>query len=101
MREKLTEELERCMDAMSKPAPIRALALIASGRVIVEVVDGGRQVLIDMVDGKAVRDEDHPDCKMGLAGAWPLFGAGMIDKFGVVTPAGHTLLAQTEASGGR
>lgn len=88
------EEIERCRDAMTKPAPMRALALIASGRVVIEVVEGGRDVLIDMVDGKTIRDEDHPDLKMGLAGAWPLYGAGMIDQFGTITPAGRAALAE-------
>lgn len=95
----LTEaDIARCKDAMSKPAPIRALALIASGRVIVEVAQGGRDVLIDTLDGKGIRDNDHPDCKMGLAGAWPLYGAGMIDQFGIVTDLGRAALTERGGS---
>ncbi len=90
------EHINRCMEAMSKPAPRSALRLIASGRVIVEVAGDG-YVYIDRFDGKKIRDTDHPgeDRKMGLAGAWPLFHAGMIDRFGVVTEAGRALLAPT------
>ncbi|WP_147048114.1 hypothetical protein [Methylobacterium gnaphalii] len=80
---------------MSKPAPMQALRLIASGRVIIEVTPEG-DILIDRFDGKRVRDPDHPDCKMGLAGAWPLLAAGMIDEFGVITEAGRLALSERE-----
>ncbi|MRI54880.1 hypothetical protein D8770_13055 [Methylobacterium sp. DB1607] len=80
---------------MTKPAPIRALRLIASGRAIIEVTASG-DVLMDRFDGKRVRDPDHPDCKMGLAGAWPPLHAGMIDRFGVITDAGRALIAQAD-----
>ncbi len=84
-------EIERCKAAMSKPGPLSALQLIASGRAVVEVTD--REVLIDTFDGRTVRDEDHPNCKMVLAGSWPLLRARMIDRYGLVTPAGHAVLA--------
>ncbi|CAO4133488.1 hypothetical protein [Methylorubrum extorquens] len=93
MCEITAEHISRCKEAMSKPAPIQALRLIASGRASIEVTASG-DVLMDRFDGKRVRDPDHPDCKMGLAGAWPLLHAGMIDRFGVVTDAGRALLAQ-------
>lgn len=87
------DEIAQCEAAMRKPAPLRALALIASGRVVIEISPDGRNVLLDEYDGQRFRDPEHPDRKMGLAGAWPLFGAGMIDRFGVVTPAGLATLA--------
>ncbi|GEP11702.1 hypothetical protein MMMDOFMJ_1707 [Methylobacterium gnaphalii] len=89
------DEIARCKAAMSKPAPMQALRLIASGRVIIEVTPEG-DILIDRFDGKRVRDPDHPDCKMGLAGAWPLLAAGMIDEFGVITEAGRLALSERE-----
>jgi len=91
------DEIARCVDAMAKPAPMEALRLIASGRVIIEVTQDGRDVMIDSYDGKPIRDPDFPDRKMGLSGAWPLYRAGMIDRFGLVTDAGRATLS---ASGG-
>lgn len=88
-----TEEIAQCEEAMQKPAPLRALALIASGRVVIEISPDGRNVLLDEYDGQRFRDPEHPERKMGLAGAWPLLGAGMIDRFGVVTAAGRATLA--------
>lgn len=95
MTEQFTdEEIAKCKAAMSKPGPISALQLIASGRVLVEISRDRRDVLIDSLDGRPVRDPDHPDRKMGIAGAWPLYRAGMIDEFGLVTEAGRAHLAQ-------
>lgn len=87
-----SEEIRKCVDAMAKPAPLDALRLIASGRVLVEVTHDGRDVLIDSLDGRPVRDPEFPDRKMGLSGAWPLYRAGMIDRFGLVTDAGRDAL---------
>lgn len=89
------DEIVRCQEAMAKPAPLVALGLIASGRVIIELSGDGRDVLVDAFDGQPVRDPDYPDRKMMLAGAWPLYRAGMIDDFGVPTQAGRTLLANS------
>lgn len=100
MRRLTEEHVQHCKAAMQKPAPIQALRLIASGRAIIEVAPDG-DVLIDCFDGKRVRDPDHPDCKMGLAGAWPLYAAGMIDQFGVITDAGRATLKEQEARDGR
>lgn len=94
------EEIERCKEAMSKPAPMGALRLIASGRAVIELASNRRDVLVSTIDGKPVRDPDYPDDpsrRMGLAGAWPLYRAGMIDQFGCVTEAGRELLARTPA----
>jgi len=88
------EELARCKAAMSKPAPLEALRLIASGRLIVELSRDRRDVLIDQVDGRMVRD-GAPDRKMFLGGAWPLYRAGMISAFGVVTEEGRRDLARS------
>lgn len=106
MPEKLTqpepmtpEEITRCKEAMRKPAPMQALQLIASGRVVIEVARGGRDVRIDELDGRPIRDPEHPDRKMGLAGAWALYGAGMIDQYGVITPAGRAALDGHEGGG--
>ncbi|MDF2994520.1 MAG: hypothetical protein K0R27_157 [Xanthobacteraceae bacterium] len=78
---------------MSKPAPLAALELIASGRVLIEVTRDG-DVAIDRFDGRVVRDDEHPGEKMRLAGGWPLYKAGMIDDFGLVTDAGRAALAE-------
>ncbi|MCY0148301.1 hypothetical protein OEG84_11415 [Hoeflea sp. G2-23] len=86
------EEIAHAKAAMKKPAPVGALRLIASGRAVVSLSKDGRDVLMEEIDGRKVRDPDHPDQKMGLAGAWPLFRAGMIDQFGVVTEAGRAVL---------
>lgn len=99
MSGKLTDEadVERCKAAMSKPGPMNALALIASGRVEVELYGPDRDVHIVTLDGKRVRDPEFPNDasrKMGLAGGWPLYRAGMIDQFGVVTPAGRAALLE-------
>jgi hypothetical protein len=77
---------------MLKPAPRDALALIASGRVLIEVAEDG-SVTLDQLDGQPIRDPEFPDRKMGLAGSWPLLKAGMIDRYGLVTDAGRALLA--------
>lgn len=90
------EEIAHCRAAMAKPAPLQALRLIASGRVIVEVSEDGRQVLLDECDGERIRDTDRPGHKMVLAGAWPLYRAGVIDRFGIVTPEGRASLSQNE-----
>lgn len=90
------EEIAHCKAAMEKPAPLNALALIASGRAVVSLSKDRRDVVINELDGKRVRDPDYPDDEhrvCGLAGAWPLYRAGMIDDFGVVTQAGLNLLA--------
>lgn len=83
------EEVERCRAAMSKPAPLEALALIASGRLVFEI-DASGDIIIDTLDGKILRDNGR---KMGLSGAWPLYRAGMIDQFGLLTDAGWEVLA--------
>lgn len=87
------EEIEKCRSAMAKPAPIEALELIASGRVLIEISPDGRDVLLESLDGRKVRDPDARDRKMGITGAWPLLRAGMIDEFGVITEAGRQKLA--------
>ncbi|CAH0343677.1 hypothetical protein [Rhizobium sp. CECT 9324] len=89
------EEIALCRDAMAKPAPIDALRLIASGRVLIELTKDRRDVYIDSIDGRLVRDPDHLDRKMLLSGAWPLYRAGMIDDFGIITEHGRALLAQS------
>lgn len=86
------DEIQKCVDAMAKPGPIDALKLIASGRAIIEISRDGRDVVLDSIDGKPVRDPDFPERKMGLAGAWPLYRAGMIDRFGLLTAAGHATI---------
>lgn len=89
------EEVAKCVEAMSKPSPLQALATIASGRVLIELSKDRRNVCIIALDGKRVRDPDYPNDpsrKIGLAGAWPLYRAGMIDEYGVITPAGLALL---------
>lgn len=87
------EEIALCKAAMSKPAPLEALRLIASGRLIIELSRDGRDVLIDQVDGRHVRD-GSPDRKMFLGGAWPLYRAGMINAYGVITEEGRRTLDQ-------
>lgn len=104
MPEGATEtEIERCKAAMSKPAPLEALRLIASGRVLIELSHDGRDVFLDSIDGMLVRDPENPGGKLGLAGSWPLYRAGMIDQFGVVTPAGRATLGNNrdERAAGR
>lgn len=88
------EEMDKCRAAMAKPAPLDALRLIASGRVLIELTKDKRDVYIDSLDGRLVRDPEHPDRKMLLSGAWPLYRAGMIDDFGVITDEGRARLAQ-------
>lgn len=91
MSNEVIERVARCHAAMSKPGPIDALRLIASGRVVIEVRADGNCYL-DMMDGRKVRDPDHPESLMPIAGAWPLLTAGMIDQFGVITQAGRDCL---------
>ncbi|WJS87277.1 hypothetical protein [Paracoccus sp. TOH] len=90
------DEIDHCKAAMSKPAPLEALKLIASGRAIVELTPDRRDLYIDSLDGRPVRDPEFPDRKMLLSGAWPLYRAGMIDEFGLVTPAGRAALVPTK-----
>lgn len=90
-------EIEQCRAAMMKPAPLDALRLIASGRVLIELTKDKRDVYIDSLDGRPVRDPDFPDRKMLLSGAWPLFRAGMIDSFGIITDEGRSRLSQLGA----
>jgi len=94
------EEIERAKTAMFKPAPVNALALIASGRAVIEISKSGRDVLIVELDGRRVRDPDYPDDptrKCGLAGAWALIPAGMLDEFGCLTKAAHDHLDELNA----
>jgi len=91
------EELEKCRSAMDKPAPIEALKLIASGSVIVELTHDKRDLYLDSVNGRRVRDPEFPNRKMLLSGGWPLYRAGMIDDFCVVTDAGRKVLAEYES----
>lgn len=84
------DEINACQAAMSKPAPIEALMLLASGRVVAHISDDGRQVFLDTLDGQKIRDRGH---KMSIAGAWPLYIAGMIDENCALTDAGHATLA--------
>ncbi|GBR54331.1 MULTISPECIES: hypothetical protein [Acetobacter] len=88
------EEVEKCVQAMSRTACIEALELIASGFVIIELTSDRRDVYIDRLHGVEVRDPDNPCRKMLMSGAWPLFRAGMINQFGTVTPAGMKLLKE-------
>lgn len=89
------QEIARCKAAMELPAPLAALRQLASGRMVVELEGKERDVVIDTIDGRPVRDAEGR--KMGMSGAWPLFRAGMIDEFGVVTEAGHAHLAAKSA----
>lgn len=88
------KEIQECESAMSKPAPIRALELIASGEALVSLSKDGRVVYIETYRGKRISDPDFPERKMALSGAWPLYRAGMIDQYGCVTKAGHNLINQ-------
>ena len=88
------DEIEHCKAAMAKPAPLDALRLIASGRVLIDVANEGRDIYVDSLDGHPMRDPDNPGRKMLLSGAWPLHRAGMIDDFGVVTEEGRAFLAE-------
>lgn len=90
------EEIEECNQAMSDQESIDALELIASGRLKIELTEDKRDVLIDKIDGKNLRDPYFPSQKMQLNGAWPLYRAGMIDDNGNVTQAGIEFLADTE-----
>lgn len=86
------QEIERAKAAMAKPGPLNALALIASGRAVIEISKSGRDVLIVELDGRRVKDPDYPDDparKCGLAGGWALIPAGMLDEFGCLTKAAH------------
>lgn len=85
-----TDRIACCEEAMSKPGPRQALRLVASGRVFVEVKKDG-DLYLDEMDGKPVRYNGQ---KMGIAGAWPLIAAGMVDQYGVVTPKGQAFLAE-------
>ncbi|RWR14235.1 hypothetical protein [Paenirhodobacter populi] len=87
------DEIDECRAAMMKPAPIGALALIASGRAVVELSDDRRNVYLDELDGRKMRDRGH---KLSISGAWPLYRAGMIDDSCRVTDAGRKLLAAVE-----
>lgn len=86
------DEIAHCKEAMVKSAPVEALQLIASGRAIVEMTADRRDIYIESLDGRVLRDPDHPDRKMLLSGAWPLYRAGMIDEFCLVTPEGYATL---------
>lgn len=90
------EEIARCREAMSKKGPQEALRLIASGRVIIDLTADGRDIYVESFDGRKVRDPDFPDRRMTMAGGWPLFIAGMIDEFGIITAAGRKALAEGE-----
>lgn len=85
-------EAERCRAAMVKPGPIEALRLLASGRVTIVVRNN--KIYVDTFDGRIVRDPDHPECMMELAGSWPFVPAGIVDQFGCITPAGRAALAE-------
>ena len=80
----------RILEAMNKPAPRQALAMIASGRVKVML---GRDlyVYLDEIDGQKIRDRGR---MMSIAGSWPLYRAGMIDERCAITEAGRALLDQ-------
>ncbi|HXJ73242.1 MAG TPA: hypothetical protein VNM37_10320, partial [Candidatus Dormibacteraeota bacterium] len=52
------EEIERCKAAMDKPAPLKALQAIASGRAGVSLSPDGRNVYLDTLDGAQVRDPE-------------------------------------------
>lgn len=100
MTEFTAEEIARCVEAMAKPAPLDALRMIASGRLVVQLTHDRRDLLVAAWDGKLPRDPDHPDDpsrRMFLSGGWPLYRAGMIDAGGVVTDAGRALLAERAA----
>lgn len=88
------EEIAHCKEAMAKPAPLQALRLIASGRAIVEMTEDRRDLYIESIDGETMRDPDHPNRKMLLSGAWPLFRAGMIDQFCMVTAEGRAAISK-------
>lgn len=78
----------RFLDAMKKPAPRQALALLASGRVKV-MLGRDLDVYLDELDGRKIRDRGH---MMAIAGAWPLYQAGMIDERCNITKAGRAIL---------
>ncbi|MDO9334987.1 MAG: hypothetical protein Q7T61_01170 [Caulobacter sp.] len=95
----MTKELslkERCDAAIERRAPavVEALALIASGRVLIEVNTVSGNVVLESLDGKPVRDPEFRDRKMGLAGAWPLYHGGLIDQYGLPTQAGIDWLSE-------
>jgi hypothetical protein len=87
------EEVAKCKAAMDKPSPLQALRAIVSGEVTVTLDRDGRNVTIDTYHGKTFRDADYPgeDRRVGLAGAWPLFRAGLIDEDGSPTSLGREM----------
>lgn len=89
------DEIERCKAAMRKPYPRGVLRLIASGRGLFELTPDRCDVMIVELDGREIRDPDHPEVRgMSMAGAWPLYRAGMIDEFCLVTDAGRRVLQE-------
>lgn len=91
------EYVRKCEAAMKKKGPLEALALVASGRVIVEVSKDGKDLYLDKLNGRSIRDSDHPNQKMILAGSWPLVASGAVDNFGLVTAKGHAYLSANQS----
>jgi hypothetical protein len=74
-----------------RPAVLDTLALLCQGRAIIEVSHDGECGYLDILDGKAVRDPDHPDRKLVMPGVWTLYRGGYVDRFGAPTEAGRLL----------
>jgi hypothetical protein len=94
------EYAEKCEAAMSKIGPQNALRLIASGACTIIVRCA--EIYIDTSNGRRVRhagDDRISDAGdlIGIAGAWALVPAGMVDRFGCVTPKGWAFLEEIGA----
>lgn len=94
------EFVEKCEAAMAKPAPRDALRFIASCKATILVK--GTDIYLDTSNGRRVRHSGNDRIAetgdmMGLAGAWPLIAAGMVDQFGCITPKGYAFLAEIDA----
>jgi len=96
--QKRDDFIERCRAALSKTGPQNALLLLASGRITISV--SGDIIYVETLDGCVIRDPEYPDRKMVLAGSWPLRPTECIDKFGCITAAGRTALAQASRDAG-
>ncbi len=71
------------------------LELIASGRLVFHF-DQSWDIVVDRFDGETRLGPE----KLRLA-AWPVYKAGLLDRFGSITAAGRELLATAPASAER